>query len=113
MSILLARIALTALCYVMDVCYIASQSFQATVPCPLLDQLLWNIGFPHAGCTSNPQPSQRSPFQARHYLQPSLYYDSRCTLSEALKTVYISNYVADLTSNCPKLVYIVNQIGLH
>ena len=35
--------------------FIASQSFQATVPCPLLDQLLWNMGFPHAGCTSNPQ----------------------------------------------------------
>ena len=41
--------------------FIASQSFQAMVPYPLLDQLLWNIGFPHAGCTSNPQTMAADP----------------------------------------------------
>ena len=41
--------------------FIASQSFQATVPCPLLDQLLWNIGFPLAGCTSNSQTMAADP----------------------------------------------------
>ena len=49
------------------------------------------------------------PYGVRKFL--AVYYNLRCTMCEALKTVYISSYVADLTSNALKLVYIGNQIG--